>query len=60
MEKNKYIEVSDGYLVTAKQTGEAQIKMCDNNVKPFIAMLYNVLFVPYLCDQLFSMIKFMN
>ena len=60
VETNKYIEVSDGHLVTAKQTGEAQIKMCDNNVKPFIAMLYNVLFVPYLCDQLFSMIKFMN
>ena len=60
MEANKYIEVSDGHLVTAKQTGEAQIKMCDNNGKPFIAMLYNLLFVPDSCDQLFFIIILMN
>ena len=39
-ETNKYIEVSDGHLVTEKQTGEPQIKMCGNNGKPFIAMFY--------------------
>ena len=59
-EANKYIEVSDGNLVTAKQTGEAQIKMCENNGKPFIAMLYNLIFVPDSCDQLFSIITLMN
>ena len=60
VETNKYIEVSDGNLITAKQTGEAQIKTCDNNGKPFITMLYNLLFVPDSCDQLFSIITLMN
>ena len=60
MEKSKYIEVSDENLVTAKQTGEAQIKLCENNGKPFIAMLYNLIFVPDSCDQSFSMIIVMN
>ena len=39
VEMEKYIEVADGNLVTAKQTGEVQIKMHDDNGKTFIAML---------------------
>ena len=31
VETDRYIEVKDGNFVTAKQTGESQIKMCDNN-----------------------------
>ena len=34
--------------------------MSDNNGDPFIATLYNVIFEPYLCDRLFSIIKLMN
>ena len=56
METDKYIEVADGNLVILKQTGEVQIIMHENNWKPFIATLYNVLFAPGLCDQLFSII----
>ena len=34
--------------------------MCDNNGKPFIAALYNVLLAPELCNQLFFIITLMN
>ena len=34
--------------------------MRDYNGKPFIAKLYNVLFTPYLWDQLFSIILLIN
>ena len=51
MDKN--IEVADGHHVTAKQKGKVRIKMCDNNVDPFIASLHNVLLAPDLCDKLF-------
>ena len=50
METDKYIEVAYGYFVTSKQTGEVQIKMRDDNGKPFIATLYNVLLALDLCD----------
>ena len=50
---DKYIEVVDGHLVTAKQKGQVQIQMCDDNGKTFIATLYNVLLAPDLCDRLF-------
>ena len=56
----KYIEVTDGHHVIAKQKGQGQIKMCDDNRKPFIATLHNVLLAPYLCDRLFSIITLMN
>ena len=57
---DKYIEVADGHHVTAKQKGQVQIQMCDNNGKTFIAKLYNVLLAPDLCDRLFSIIKLIN
>ena len=60
METDKYIEVADGHFVTEKQTREAEIKMCDKNGKPFIDVLYNVLFATDLCDPLFSIITLMN
>ena len=36
------------------------MQMCDNNIKPFIATLYNVLLAPDLCDRLFSIITLMS
>ena len=60
VETDKYIEVTDGHFVTANQTREVQIKMCDCNGKPFFATLYNILFAPDLCGWLFSIIKLMN
>ena len=56
VEKDKYIEVADQNFVTEKQTGEVQIKMCNDNSRPFISELYNILFAPGLCDQLLSII----
>ena len=49
-EADKYIQVSDGDFVIAKQTGEYQIKINDNNRKIFIATLYNILFALDLCN----------
>ena len=43
---DKYIEVADGHHVTAKQKGQVQIQMCNDNGKTFIATLYNVLLAP--------------
>ena len=34
LETNKYTEVAYGNFFTAKQIGEVQIKMCDNNGNP--------------------------
>ena len=34
--------------------------MCDDNGKSFIALLYNILLAPDLCDRLFSIIKLTN
>ena len=53
VETDKYIEVVDGHFVTAKQTGEVQIKTREYSGKPFIAMLYNLLLAPYLCACFF-------
>ena len=50
MEIDKYVEVVDVDFVTAKQTGEVQIKMCDDNGNSFVATLYNVLLAPELCN----------
>ena len=44
VETDKYIEVADGIFFTAKQTGEVQTKMRDDNGEPFLATLYSVLF----------------
>ena len=57
---NKYIEVADRHHVTAKQKGQVRIQMYDDNRKPFIATLHNVLLAPDLCDRLFSIITLMN
>ena len=50
VETNKYTEFTFGHFVTAKLTGEIKINMRDDNVKHFIATLYNVLFAPDLCN----------
>ena len=57
---DKYIEVSGGHHVTAKQKGSVQIKMCDDNRNKFNITLYNVLLAPELCDRLFSIITLIN
>ena len=59
-ETYQYIKVPDGHIIIEKQTEKFQIEMRDYNGKPFIAMLYSVLLVPDLCDQIFSIIKLMN
>ena len=56
VETDKYIEVADENFVTVKQIGEVQIKMCDNNRKPLIDTLYNILLELYSCDKLFSIV----
>ena len=60
MEPDQYTEVTYEHFVTAKKTGKVQIKIWDNNVKHFIATLYNVLLAPDLCDRLFYIIMLMN
>ena len=57
---DKFIEVSDGHHVTAGKKGQVRIKMCDDNRKPFIATLHNVLLAPDLCNRLFLIIKLIN
>ena len=57
---DKYIEVADGHHVTAKQKCQVRIKMNDDNGKPIIATLHNVLLAPDLCNRLFSIITLMN
>ena len=57
---DKSIEFSDRNFITAKQTGEFQIKIIDDNGKPFIVTLYNLLLASYLCDQIFSIITLTN
>ena len=53
---DKYIEVADGHSFKAKQKGQAQIKMCDDNKTNFIATMHDVLLEPDLCDRFFSII----
>ena len=60
VETDKYIEFADGNFFTAKQTGVVPIKSHDNNGKPFISTLYNVLLAPELCDQIFSITTLIN
>ena len=57
---DKHIEVPYEHHVTAKQKGQVQIKICDNNGDPFIATFHNVCLAPDLCDRLFSIIMLMN
>ena len=57
---DKYIDVADGHHITAKQKGQVQIKMCNDNRDPFIATLHNVLLAPDLRDRLFSIITLIN
>ena len=36
VEIDKYIKIADRNFFIEKQTGEVQIKMCDNSGKPFV------------------------
>ena len=44
----------------AKQKYQVQIQMCKDNGDHFIETLHSALLAPYLCNRLFSIIKFMN
>ena len=57
---DKYIEFVDGHCVTAKQKGQVQIKMCDDNGDPFIATLQNIILTSDQCYRLFSIIMPLN
>ena len=57
---DKFIEVTDGHHVNAKQKGSVRIQMFDDNRKTFFAALYTVLLAPDFCDRLFSIITLMN
>ena len=57
---DKYIEVAEGHHVTAKQKGQVRIKMCNDNLKTFIATLHKVILAPDLCDRLFLIITLME
>ena len=46
MVTGKYIEVVDDNFVTAKQKGQVQIGMLNENGKLFIDMLYNLILAP--------------
>ena len=59
-DNNKHIEVADGHHVAAKQKGNIEIKICDNNKYTFIATLYNVILEPDLCDRFFSIVTLIN
>ena len=54
---DKNIEVADGHHVTAKQIGQVQIKMCEDNGNLFIATLHNIRLAPDLCGSLFLIFK---
>ena len=59
-DKDKYTEFAERNIVIAKQKGQYQIIMCDDNVTPFIATLYNVPFAPDKCGRLFWGVTLMN
>ena len=54
---DKYDEVADGHYIIAKQKGQVQIKICNNNGDPLIATLYNVLLAPDLHDGFFQLLR---
>ena len=51
-DRDKYIEVSDGHHVTAKQKVQVQIRMYKDNGDTFIMALHNVILSSDLCDGL--------
>ena len=57
VEMDKCIEVADGIFITPKQTGGVQINTRDDNGKPLIDTLYNLLFALYFCDKLFPSLR---
>ena len=60
VETDKYIKVAYGHFFIAEPSWEVQIKMRDDDVKPFIDTLYNILFSPDLYTRTFSIITLMN
>ena len=50
----------DGHHVTAGKKRQVQVKLCENNRDPFIAIFHNALLVQDPCDRLFSIITLMN
>ena len=54
------LKLQMGISSQRKKTGEVKIKTRDNNGKPSIDTLYNILLALDLCDSLFSIIALMN
>ena len=57
---DKYTEVTGGHYVMAKQKGQVQIKICNDNGNPFNAKLHTVLLAMDLCNMLFFIITLIN
>ena len=57
---DKHIEVAEKHHVTAKQKGQIQIQICDNNGYPFIATLHNVILASDLYNRFSSVTALMN
>ena len=50
---DKYVDVVDGHYFTAKQKGQVQIRICDDNRYSVIKPFHTVIFAPDLCNRLF-------
>ena len=54
---DKHIKVEERHHVTAKQKGQVQIKMCDNNRDTFIATLQKLLLAPDYVTSYFQSLR---
>ena len=57
---DKHIKVADRHNIKAKQKGQVQKQMCNNNRDAFIATLHNVILAPDLCNELFFIVTLIN
>ena len=57
---DRNIEVADGHHVMAKQKEQVWIKICDDNIDNFVAILHNILLAPDLYYRSFYIITLMD
>ena len=50
--------VADGHVIKVTKTGKIKIRMIDDDGKPLVAMLHQVMYVPGLSRRLFSLTRF--
>ena len=53
---DKHIKVVDGHHGMAKQKGQVQIKMCEDNGDTFITTLRNVILAPDISNRNFPLL----